>query len=70
MRNNRGEWDYREPNDVDNYKFVRNSGIKSWEIEDKKNITHEIAWLGIALMFTVATSCLIAFVLGYISGGE
>jgi hypothetical protein len=69
MRNNRGEWDYREPYDKDNFKFVRNSGIKQWELEDKRGVLSEVIWLGIALAFTVAVSCLIAFTLGYISGG-
>lgn len=69
MRNNRGEWDYREPYDKDNFEFVRKSGIKQWELEDKRSVLQEVLWLGVALVFTVAVSCIIAFTLGYISGG-
>lgn len=69
MRNNRGEWDYREPNDKDNYTFIRNSGSKSWQFEEKHSVAHEVMWLGVALLFTVVVSCIIAFALGYLTGG-
>ena len=72
MRNNRGEWEYRESYDKDNYTFIRNSGIKSWELDnkyDKKLFWSEVRWTIVALLFTVFVSCIIAFALGYLTGG-
>ena len=44
MRNSRGEWDYRESYDSDNYKFVRNSGIKKWELDSAVDKWDEVKW--------------------------
>jgi hypothetical protein len=69
MRNNRGEWEYREPYDKDNFEFVRNSGAKSWEFEAKRvYFWDEAKWLVIAVAFTVAFSCALSFALGYLVG--
>ena len=68
MRNNRGEWDYRESFDSDNYKFVRNSGIKKWELDSGVDKWDEVKWVFIAFLFTVAMACVIGFGLGYLVG--
>lgn len=37
MRNNRGEWEYRNPYDRDHYHFIRNSGLRPYDFEKKEN---------------------------------
>lgn len=69
MRNSRGEWSYREPNSSDNYKFVRNSGAKDWQFDDKKYVRQEIKWFFIAMASTIAFSCALGFILGWLTGG-
>lgn len=70
MRNSRGEWSYREPNSSDNYKFVRNSGAKDWQFKDKNYVRQEIKWFLIAMISTIAFSCALGFILGWLIGGE
>lgn len=69
MRNSRGEWNYRESYDAENFKFIRNSGIQDWEIEDtRKNFWSEVAWLGIALVFTILFASALGFGLSLLMG--
>ena len=68
MRNNRGEWDYREPNDKDNYTFIRNSGAKRWEFDDKKYVKEELKWLVIAIISTVVFSSALGLLYGFLIG--
>ena len=69
MRNNRGEWEYRESYDKDNYKFVRQSGIKQWEFDDKQYVKEELKWLVIAIISTVVFSGALGLLYGYLTGG-
>lgn len=70
MRNNRGEWEYREPSASENYKFIRYTGLRPSDFEQSKSayFWDEAKWLVIAVAFTVAFSCALSFALGYLVG--
>lgn len=69
MRNNRGEWDYREPSSSDHYKFVRYTGLREDDfVNTVPSMWSESKWMVGLTLFTIVFSCALGYVLNWLMG--
>lgn len=69
MRNSRGEWEFREPSDRENYHFVRYTGLREHDFEDTvPSVWSEGKWIVGLMLFTIVFSIVLGIFLTWLMG--